>query len=535
MADNKWYPGADNVSGSTLGNHVGVIPDRSARKARVAELPKQDPKNAVKISTGTKKLTYVSDLHKIDSGPISGEETVKAWILENEYLKITGVLLGGNLMGFLDKETGKEYLWLNEAGAVGYGAGSNAFPLTRGLFLHGGIRMAAVTAEHGLYYDTDWDLDFEFSKKGDEASLIFSIKDDAKARADLKDELSTGGFSSWSSDNLKNYPVTDAIFSFKVTLRKGEKFLRTECTVENTRGEPVQAEAWMPQTWPISESSQIISHQKKRRIKAGKAAYVADNWVMQAMIKDKYVANDMGLDPDSKLPQYNGSGPYTTKGKEGPKDGWVISYPPSQMGPTKDMILRSKGKLPKPQSEEDQLAGKPVEYFDSWWPPEDVYKMDLDYPLQWPSDQGGILYDYPFMDGNYHAVSFGEYWKDGEGKTREEDGRGIAYVSLEGSRENPRFTKMWSWGNKKMFDRDEANKRDPPLAAGRPLTEYYEPWASAFNSAFFELYQFPPGKSSWEARFVPITGGLTKDKKQHELREVVDDAVVDAVKSLKKK
>lgn len=538
MADNKWYPGANNVSGSTPGNPVGTIPPRSDRKASVAGLPKQDPKSAVKISTGTKKLTYVETIDKIDCGPISGEETVESWILENEYLKITGVLLGGNLMGFLDKETGKEYLWLNEAGAVGYGKDSNAFPLRRGLFLHGGIRMAAVTAEHGLYYDTDWDLDFEISKKGDEASLIFSIKDDEKARKDLNDKLSGNGFSSWARDPMANYPVTDAIFSFKVTLRKGEKFLRTECTVENTRGETIQAEAWMPQTWPISETSQIISHQKKRRIKAGKAAYVADNWVMQEMIKDKYVATDMGLDPDSNLPQYNGSGPYTTKGKEGPKDGWVVSYPPSQMGPTKDMLLRSKGELLKnPPTLKEQLEGKPVdlECYDAWSPPESVYKMDLDYPLQWPSDQGGILYDYPFMDGNYHAVSFGEYWKDGKGHTKEEDGRGIAYVSTEGTRENPRFTKMWSWGNKRMFDREVANSRDPPLAAGRPLTEYYEPWASAFNSSFFELYQFPPGKSSWEARFVPITGGLTHDKKQHELREVVDDAVKDAVKSLKKK
>ena len=92
---------------------------------------------------------------------------------------------------------------------------------------------------------------------------------------------------------------------------------------------------------------------------------------------------------------------------------------------------------------------------------------------------------------------------------------------------------MWSWGNPDVFDREEAAKKDPPLAAGRPATEYYEPWASAFNSAFFELYQFPAkSKKSWEARFVPISEGLDTDKKQHELREVVDNAVVDAVKSL---
>ena len=83
----------------------------------------------------------------------------------------------------------------------------------------------------------------------------------------------------------------------------GERFL---C---NTRNTPAQAEAWMPQTWPISESSQIIYHQKKRRIKGGNAAYVTDSWVMKSMIKGMYVASDMGLDADKDLLQYNGSGP----------------------------------------------------------------------------------------------------------------------------------------------------------------------------------------------------------------------------------
>lgn len=457
----------------------GKLPPRSIRQGIVGELPKQNDGAAVKISKSVKELTYVEDIFHIDSGPISAREVVKAWTLENEFLSIKGVLMGGNLMGFVDKETGEEYLWLNKEGAVGYGPNSNAFPLTRGLFLHGGIRMAAVTAEHGLYYDTEWDLDFEVSKNGDEASLTFTIKDDAEARELLQDPLSTGGFSSWAAEPMKNYPVTNANFIFKVTLRKGEKFLRTECTVENTTDGPIQAEAWMPQTWPITEESQIISHQKKRRIKGQSGAYVTDSWVMTEMINDKFVPTDMGLVGENNIPQYDGTVPYTTDGKEGPKNGWVINYPPAPL---------------------DGIT-------------------DLNHPLQWPSAAGGILYDYPTMDGNYHAVSFG-------------DGRGVAYVAAESTPEKPNFTKMWSWGNPKVFDRVEAANKDPPLAAGRPKTEYYEPWASGFNSAFFELYQFPPGKKSWEARFVPIAGGLDADKKQHQLREVVDKAVVDAVKSL---
>ena len=185
--------------------------------------------------------------------------------------------------------------------------------------------MAAVTAEHGLYYDTDWDLDFEVSESGDSASLIFKIQDTKETRELLNDPLSVKGFSSYGPTPMSNYPVTDAHFIFKVTLKSGEKFLRTECTVENTKSEAIQAEAWMPQTWPITDDSQIISHQKKRRIKAGNGAYVSDSWVMKAMVSDFYVASDMRLHKDCGLPQYDGSGPYTTKGKEGPKNTpWVM-------------------------------------------------------------------------------------------------------------------------------------------------------------------------------------------------------------------
>merc|ERR1712050_104973 len=383
---------------------------------------------------------------------------------------------------------------------MGYGPNSGAFPLERGLTLHGGIRMAAVTAEHGLYFDTDWDIDFEVSDSGDSASLIFSIQDTLETRQTLNGKLSGKGFSSYDAAHpMKNYPVTDAWFKFKVTLKSGEKFLRTECTVENTKSEPIQAEAWMPQTWPIDTNSQIISHQKKRRIKSGKGAYVSDSWVMRSMIENKYVASDMGLDADSTLPYYSGEGPFTTKGMEGPKDGWVVAWPPAQLGITEE--LKKQG----------------------LWNDAEWGKFDLNYPLQWPSPDGGITYDYPYMDGPYHAISFGN-----------STGRGMAYVPDESSEAKPHFTKMWSWGNKLLFNRTEAAQKDPPLAAGRPYAEYYEPWASAFNTAFFELYQFPPGESSWEGRLVPITEGLDDGKKQHELQEVVDAAVADAVKSFKK-
>jgi hypothetical protein len=320
--------------------------------------------------------------------------------------------------------------------------------------------LAAVTAEHGLYFDMDWDIDFDISEDGDESTIIMSIVDSQETRDLLADPMSKGLYSTPGSDEpMSAYPVTDAKFTFKVSLKKNEKFVRTECIVENTRETHIAAEAWMPQTYPITRDSQIISHQKKRRCK--------DLWVYTEMMKDNFVCADMQLDADRDAPQYKD------------KNGFIVGCPPTPA---------------------------------SW------NEVNLDKVLDWPSGGGGILYDYPFRDGSYHAVSYG-------------DGRGAAYVT-ESSEQNPHYTKMWSWGNPSLFNREEALKANPPLAAGRPKAEYYEPWGSAFNTGFFETHNFPSGKSFWKSCIVPITKGLEPGKTQSQLRDTVDAAVVDAEKSL---
>lgn len=46
------------------------------------------------------------------------------------------------------------------------------------------------------------------------------------------------------------------------------------------------------------------------------------------------------------------------------------------------------------------------------------------------------------------------------------------------------------------------------FSGGRPAGEYYEPWFSAFNSHFFQTYDFLPSSTShWEAALLPIEGG----------------------------
>lgn len=411
----------------------------------VPPIPESSP---VTISKSSHPLTFVESIATISSGPIVGRQIVDAYELSNGELTIKVILQGGNIVSVVDK-AGKEYVWLNKEGAANYGAGSDAFPLDRGLILHGGIRLSAVTAEHGLYYDSDWDIAFETG--ADEASIILSIQDTAENRALLCDPLSKAQYCApGNPEPMSKYPVTDAIFTLKVTLRVGEAFLRLDCSVKNTKDVPVIAEAWLPQTYPITDKSQIISHQKKRRCK--------DLWVYMAMLKDNFVVKDMGFDEDRALKKYKG------------KNGFIVPCPAT---------------------------------------PANWNNVDLNVPLQWPSGGGGILYDYPARDGDYHAVSYG-------------DGRGVAYVSVS-TDINPHYTKMWSWGNPALFNRDEQLKLNPPLAAGRPKAEYYEPWGSAFNTGFFETYAFPPlTTSAWKCCIVPIASGLEKDKPHEELVQAVD-------------
>jgi len=433
----------------------GVVPLRSLRKADVSVLPSAFP-SGVAITKGTHVLTFVESIANIESGPVIGREVVDAWTLDNGLLKVKAILMGGNLVSI--EKDGHEYVWLNKEGATNYGAASNAFPLARGLILHGGIRLAAVTAEHGLYYDTDWDIAFAADEAG--SAILFKIKDSQQNRDLLCDPLSKGQFLAQGSDvPMSKYPVTDAEFIFAISLRPGEEFVRLRASLVNTRQTPVLAEMWIPQTYPVTQDSQIISQQKKRRCK--------DLWVYRGMVKDHFIAQDMQLDEDRNLPVYQG------------KTGFIVGCPPT-----------------------------PASWADA----------DLNKPLQWPTGNGGILYDYPHRDGYYHAVSYG-------------DGRGVAYVSAS-DEAVPHYTKMWSWGNPDLFNREEAIKQNPPLAAGRPKAEYYEPWGSGFNTAFFEPCEFPAGESSWDAFIVPIDSGLGTGKTQQALRDTVDNKIAPIVQKL---
>jgi hypothetical protein len=72
------------------------------------------------------------------------------------------------------------YVWENLEGAVYYGADTSNFPNRRGLGLNGGVRFAAVCAEHGLDYDSEWEVSFsdQTTVEGKlSKSVIFALVD----------------------------------------------------------------------------------------------------------------------------------------------------------------------------------------------------------------------------------------------------------------------------------------------------------------------------------------------------------------------
>ena len=353
--------------------------------------------SGVSFTETTHTLYFVDSLERIDNGKPDSSKVVPAYQLtNNKGVTVTAMAQGGNMVQL--NLNGVDYVWDNKEGAVYYGANTNAFPLTRGLILHGGIRFAAVTAEHGLYYDTDWTMTTEGNDQ--ERSIILTIQDTEESRKKVNDPFSVGQYNAAGIDGrMTNYPVTNMIFTYKITLRENEDFVRLSMTVDNPTDKMAHGEAWLPMTFPITKDSFILDEQPLR-------------WR---------------------------------------RDGWVFPWMASMVN----------------------------------WNNSTFFK-----PLDWPSS--GIFYDFPHKAGQFHGVVIDP-----------EAGRGVVYVAPE---KTPHYTKMWSWGDKANFHRDTADS----LAAGRPYSEYYEPWSSGFNFGFFQTSEFQAKtRYSWEVAILPIESGLT--------------------------
>lgn len=228
------------------------------------------PCGTVSVKKTTHELTFVQDVDHIDSGPIIDRQDVEAYEISNDLGVSFKVMRQGACIVNISKN-GKNYVWNNKEGACYYGAGKDAFPLNRGLILHGGIRFAVVTAEHGLFYDTDWPWEVREASDGSSASIVFRMKDTEETRAALKRDidpdgitLSGGQYNIPDGGRMSYYPVTNMDFTMEVTLRANEEFVRIKCTAENNNSEATKAEVWLPQTYPCTMTSKVISRQVQR-------------------------------------------------------------------------------------------------------------------------------------------------------------------------------------------------------------------------------------------------------------------------------
>jgi hypothetical protein len=382
----------------------------------------------VSFAESTYRLYFLSSTDELNYGAVgvpSGQyEDVPSYVLENNVgVRVTAVARSATVTEI--SVDGTNYLWENIEGGTYYGAQTSNFPLQRGLIVHGGIRYTAVTAEHGLFYDIDWNVEVDDSDQ-DSMTIYMSIVDDAETRdraANFIPPMGTttpnlSGFSTGQFDSVVARGPTNLKYTLAITLRRDEDFVRLNMSVENfNTTAPQYAEAWLPMTFPITNASVILSKQTMR--------WRRDNWCL----------NDV----------------------------------------TPNMVML------------------------------DEYDF-LHRPLDWP--MGCVFYDIPQLEGKYHGVTTDE-------------GRGVVYY-LPGT--SPHYTKQWSWGQPE-WGRG---------SSGRPVSDYYEPWSSGTNFAFFQTTAFEPQtRVEWDVVILPIQQGLDPTTlSRDELLDAVDRHIDDRMDQL---
>jgi hypothetical protein len=249
----------------------------------------------VTFTTSTHRLYYVPSVNDIPYDavgvPATDFQDVNAYELQNSKgVKVKVMAQGATMveLSLLDADgvSRTNYLWDNIEGGTYYGENTNNFPLRRGMIINGGVRFTAVAAEHGLYYDTDWDVSVDIAQ-ANEKSIVLSIVDNEENRNRAANNVpayptnqakvpgfSNGQFSRDGSDMTK-YPTTDMEFKLFITLRDDEDFVRLRMSVTNPDETAAKwGEAWLPMTFPIQEESTILSRQKQR--------WRRDSWCLDA-------------------------------------------------------------------------------------------------------------------------------------------------------------------------------------------------------------------------------------------------------------
>ena len=155
------------------------------------------------------------------------DHTVKAWVLENDYLKATLVPeFGGRVLSLIYKPTGHEQLYRTEVG-VPYGIKAGNFYYDW-LMVFGGIFPTFPDAEHGKTWLKPWSFAI-VRERPDEVTVAMSLADDfAFAAAPRQFKRGSTGIEA----------------TYLVTLKAGRAALDARVVLKNPRTEAIDYEYW---------------------------------------------------------------------------------------------------------------------------------------------------------------------------------------------------------------------------------------------------------------------------------------------------
>ena len=152
--------------------------------------------------------------------------TFDAWVMENEYLKVTIVPeFGGRILSMIYKPTGREELYQNPIGIP--------YLIDRGVFyydwlmIYGGIFPTFPEPEHGKTWLLPWDFEI-VEETADKVTIVMSITDDIDNAAPRQYTVGKTGVEA----------------KFYVTLRAGRAAVDTRIELTNTTGSDTDFEYW---------------------------------------------------------------------------------------------------------------------------------------------------------------------------------------------------------------------------------------------------------------------------------------------------
>jgi len=226
---------SDEIQSASSGaNTESGLADYSVPTVQVPVYDADWNQSVTLTETTIKWLTYSYELDRNNSvisrsfdGKTLMEREFKAYVIENEYLRVTLVpAFGGRILSLIYKPTGHEELWQNPVGAP-YLIGSQIF-YHDWLMIYGGIFPTFPEPEHGKTWLLPWDFEI-ITDNGEMVEVQMSFVD--------------------TIDNPHapaNYPTTATGIECRFTVRldADRAALDTHVQLKNPGSDPVSYEYW---------------------------------------------------------------------------------------------------------------------------------------------------------------------------------------------------------------------------------------------------------------------------------------------------